>query len=458
MASSLIIFGILYFFLHSSVRARDRATVQEELAEFVSFYVTGGTESIERQVNLEKEAHGDGSIFIRLATSRQETLFLSLPDRWMSVDPDFLKTKGTEENRFSIRLRESDEKEVWEMASTILPDRLLLQVGRNMEESEDLLEDFREIFLGILIPIVVLGFTGGAVFASRTLRPIRNLIHTVQSIERGEMGARVLGSGARDELDELVVLFNRMLERIEMLICGMKACLDNVAHDLRTPMTRLRGIAEMTLQSDQEDSATLREALMDCAEESERMGAMLNTLMDISEAETGVMKLDIEETDIASILEDVIALYEIIAEEKNISLNLACCRPITLFADRNRLRQIFANLLDNAVKYTPPGGRVDIEAYRRTERIDVIIRDTGVGIPSEEIPLIWDRLYRGDKSRSQRGLGLGLSTVKAVVQAHKGNVEVFSESGKGSRFIVYLPPDPAVCRIESPACLNLSKV
>jgi signal transduction histidine kinase len=458
MASSLIIFGILYFFLYSSVRERDSETVQEELAEFVSFYASGGIEAIRRQVNLEKEAHGDDSIFIRLATRGQETLFLSLPDHWMNVGTDFLKAKGTEGNRFSIRLQESDDKEeVWEMASTLLPDHLLLQVGRNMEKSEELLEDFRVIFLGILIPIVVFGFAGGAIFASRTLRPIRNLIHTVQSIERGEMGARVLGSGARDELDELVVLFNKMIERIEMLICGMKACLDNVAHDLRTPMTRLRGIIEMTLQSDQEDSATLREALMDCAEESERMGAMLNTLMDISEAETGVMKLDIEETDIASILEDVIALYEIIAEEKNISINLACLRPLTLIVDRNRMRQVFANLLDNAVKYTPPGGRVDIEAYRRTKRIDVIIHDTGVGVPHEEIPLIWDRLYRGDKSRSQRGLGLGLSMVKAVVHAHKGNVEVFSEPGEGSRFIVYLPIDPDN-RIETPTCSNLSKM
>jgi signal transduction histidine kinase len=195
----------------------------------------------------------------------------------------------------------------------------------------------------------------------------------------------------------------------------------------------------MTLQSDQEDSAALREALMDCAEESERMGAVLNTLMDISEAETGVMKLVLEETDIASILEDVITLYEVIAEDRNISLNLACFRPLTLVADRNRMQQVFANLLDNAIKYTSSGGRVDVEAYRRTERIDIIVRDTGVGIPCEEIPMIWDRLYRGDKSRSQRGLGLGLSLVRAVVHAHKGNVEVFSEPGQGSRFIVYLP-------------------
>ncbi len=438
--SSLITFGILYFFLSSSVREREREVVQAELMEFLSFYTQEGVVGLKKQSDLERKAHGHNSIFVRLSTKEKETLFLNLPDRWTHFGIDYFKAKGIDEAHSYLRLQAPNDKEnLLEIASLTTPNGLLLQVGRSTRGTEELLEHFRMIFLGILIPVVALGFCGGVFLTSRTLLPIKNLIHTVRSIERGEIGARVSEGHAQDELYELIVVFNRMLERIETLICGMKACLDNVAHDLRTPVTRLRITAEMALQSDQSNSEALREALMDCVEESERMGAMLNALMDISEAEAGVMQLNLEQTDIGPILKDVMELYGIIAEDKNISLHMVDSGPLVLIADRNRMRQVFANLVDNAVKYTPSGGRVDIEAHHEKDCIEVIVRDTGAGIPPEEISRIWDRLYRGDKSRSQRGLGLGLSLVRAVVHAHKGKVEVLSEPGRGSRFIVLLP-------------------
>jgi len=169
---------------------------------------------------------------------------------------------------------------------------------------------------------------------------------------------------------------------------------------------------------------------------------MLNTLMDISEAETGTMKLDWEEVDLVSLINEATDLYSYVAEEKKISVRTFLPKELYLTADPNRLRQVLSNLIDNAVKYTTSSGSIDIEAFQKDQQVGITIKDTGIGIPPEEVPRIWDRLYRGDKSRSQRGIGLGLSLVKAIVQAHRGQVEVSSTANRGSSFTVYIPQKP----------------
>jgi signal transduction histidine kinase len=287
--------------------------------------------------------------------------------------------------------------------------------------------------------MILIGLAGGAFLAFRSLRPIRNLIDTTQSIvDTGKMDARVPIRKTGDELDELSGLFNRMLERIEGLIRGMREALDNVAHDLRTPMTRLRSIAETSLQL-QPGRERYEEALADCLEESERVLTLLNTLMDISEAETGTMKLSLVPVNISNLIEDAVGMYEYVAEDKNITIAVNCAKDIGMTADRNRMSQVLANLLDNAIKYTPHGGNIVIDAYQEKEHTVILIKDSGIGISSDEVPKIWDRLYRGDKSRTEPGLGLGLSLVKAVVEAHKGRIEVDSDPGVGSVFTLYLP-------------------
>jgi heavy metal sensor kinase len=437
---ALFLFALAYLLLSSSLSKQDHEAIQLRLEELSALYQTGGRELLEREVTVEKKFEKKIPFLIRLSGSDNETLFLDIPYQWMEFDIKQLDKMTPDATAKWTRLPARNSKNVLEVASIPLSNDYLLQVGKSTEDREKILNHFREVFAAVMVPLILFGFAGGAFLAFRALRPIRHLISAVRSVGPNRMDTRVPSPQTGDELDELATLFNGMLEKIEALINGMRDSLDNVAHDLRTPMTRLRGIAEIALRSGQ-NLETCREALADSIEESERILTMLNTLMDISEADTGAMKLDLESVNVSALIHGVAELYRYVAEDKGVLVHTKVSNDLCLSADPNRMRQILANLLDNAIKYTPSGGRIDVEAHHRGQEIIILVKDTGIGIHPEELPRIWDRLFRCDQSRSQKGLGLGLSLVKAIVQAHRGQIEVLSEPGKGSNFIISLPSD-----------------
>lgn len=449
--SASLLFSLVYLILSASLKRQDQEGIQNRLRELSSVYSQGGVEALEGEVTGEKKFRKGSSFFVRVAGPGNETIFFMLPYQWAEFDFKALDEKPLEG---WFELSSSTGKEALEVASAPLAFGYTLQVGRSTADREKVLRGFRRVFITALIPLLCFGFVGGMVLARRALFPIRQLTETIRSISSGRMDARAPTLKASDELGELIALFNSMVGKIEKLLRGMRESLDNVAHDLRTPMTRMRGIAEVTLRSGG-DVGACREALADCLEESDRIIRMLNTLMDISEAESGAMTLDLKSVEVCRIIDEVIALYGHVAEDREVRIETRCPQELFISADPVRIAQALGNLVDNAIKYTPQGGAVEVSARQEVGRVVMIVKDTGIGMGPDEIPRIWDRLYRSDQSRSQKGLGLGLSLVKAIVEAHKGEVSVSSEPSRGSVFTLCLPVDRASAVALRP---NLSKL
>jgi signal transduction histidine kinase len=437
LASTLVIGGLTYGLLATLLEQRDHDVIQSTLREYATRYQAGGLPALARAIELEQRSGSREPLFVRLIGPFEDVLFYSLPETWGAFD---LAELPGGPNAIWSQVRARDRNAVLEVATINVGGGAALQVGKTTEARNQLLSNFRRVLMLGAGAALVIGVVGGIFLTRSTLKPLRDLRDTVRRIvHTGQTDDRVPVYGTQDTVDELSTLFNAMLARITTLIHGMRNALDHVAHDLRTPMTRLRVTAESALATN--DPARYREALSDCLEESERVLSMLTTLMDISEAETGTMKLNVSHVELAKLAREVIDLYEDTADDAGVTMMVNVPEELGITADRDRLRQALANLVDNAIKYCPAGSKVSISARVDDGLVRLVVADDGPGIPAEEREHVFRPFYRLDAARNadSGGSGLGLAIARDIARGHGGDI-VLSESLQGGlRATVSLP-------------------
>jgi len=284
-----------------------------------------------------------------------------------------------------------------------------------------------------------LGIAGGVIMTRNMLRRVEAVAKTTEQIIRGDFAQRVPLSGSGDEFDQLGSNLNVMLDQIERLMAGMRQVTDNIAHDLRTPLSRLRARLEVTLL-EKPDTGRYAEALRETISEADQLLGTFNALLSIAEAEAGSRRDTATVVDLSEIARAVAELYEPVAEEKGLVLSFDAPQPVNVRGDRHLLSQAIANLLDNALKYTLAGNvTLKVDGADHTARVEVA--DSGPGIPADRREAVFDRFVRLEGSRSTPGNGLGLSLVRAVARLHDGTATL-EDNNPGLKAIFTLPIAP----------------
>jgi len=435
------LFAVLYWELAGALEARDRAAVERLAVQLGRAYDAGGAGALRAELNSNASPEVR-SYFVRVIDQTNTTLFASVPQDWIQTQVQSLPLPGdwgitATRQIHTIRIPQ-DALRDYAIAMASLADGSVLQVGRSTDSRAVLLRPLRRAFAGVGGIALVLSVAVGTILAWRSTRPLRLVSETARRIvETGDLAARVPETPGGGELALLVRQFNTLFEKNSVHVRVLRETLDNLAHDLRTPLARLRGTAELAL-NDGGNPEESRSALADCIDQTDRLLHVIETLLDISAAESGALRLNCERLDLRTLIERAADLYREVAEEKKIAVILELPAPAEVEADAVRLGQAVNNLLDNALKYTPEDGKVTLAASADSGGAVLTVTDNGPGVPFAEREAIFRRLYRGDASRSQRGLGLGLSLVKAIVESHHGTVSVDDAPGGGARFTIRL--------------------
>ncbi len=313
-------------------------------------------------------------------------------------------------------------------------------LGIDVTSNDRLVRRFVQAY-SIAVPIVIaIGCVMGWMLTGRALEPVRSVARTAQSISGSNLSLRIPSHGTNDELESLITTFNHMIERLEVNFQQMKQFSSNVSHELRTPLTALRGHLEVALLSAQNEEQ-LRDTIINSLGDIERLGQLVRTLLQLSQAESGQLVLQKTRVDLVEPLGEILERYRLAAEEAGIRLHGELPEHCLVDIDGVQFDRMVSNLLSNAIRFTPPGGDVRVTLHSSGSHATLTVDDTGRGIPPEHLPHIFERFYRVSSQEwpAERGLGLGLSFVQWIATAHGGSVEVSSEVGYGTRFSVHLP-------------------
>lgn len=304
---------------------------------------------------------------------------------------------------------------------------------------EDLRALRRDFFAGVPL-ILLLATAGGYFLALKSLRPINSMNRQLQRITAENLAERLDVTSASDELGRLTLTINELLERLETSFTEQQRFVADASHELRTPLAILRGETDVALERERRPEE-YRHSLLLIKEEAERLSRIVEDLFMLARRPVDARAVVKEQVDFSAMLSDCVRAAQVLAYPKNLSLQMNAEPSITLAGDDDLLKRMVLNLLDNAVKYTPEGGAISLEATAENGNVRMVVRDNGIGIPAEDQPYVFDRFYRVDKARSRSlgGAGLGLSIVHWIVTVHGGEVSLHSGPGGGSMFVVELP-------------------
>ena len=446
----LTVFALFAAFLLGYFALNTRRLITEQITDTVNAEITGLSEQyrlggIRRLVIVvDTRARRPGSSLYLVTTFAGEALAGNVT----ALAPGILDNPGWTETVYR-RLDETETAEHPDHTALVqvfqLPGGFRLLVGRDLDERERLYHIVLSAGRWSVALVIVLGLVGGLFVTRRVLRRVDAMTETTRTIMAGDLGGRLPVAGTGDELDRLAENLNVMLERIEALMHGLKEVSDNIAHDLKTPLTRLRNRSEQALRTAKSE-AEYRAALEATIEESDGLIRTFNALLMIARAESGQARDDMSEFDAAEIARDIGELYEPLAEEKGIALKVEADAPAQVKGNRELVSQALANLVDNAIKYTePPGEGVNgaapeivVRALASGDRILLTVADGGPGIPQGDRARVVERFVRLEQSRSQPGSGLGLSLASAVARLHGGELTL-EDNHPGLKSIIALP-------------------
>jgi signal transduction histidine kinase len=438
--SSLAAFTVFYIIISNVIKDHTDQILLRSMAEVVSILKSKGEDSFEAEMKIEAEAEGVENIFFRLLDQAGREIGATNMSAWKGVgtNSDALENvkKGGSQVFETISVPEKPYKV--RILYGIIESGRIVQIGLSLEDDARFLQAFRDVFMPTIVIIMVLSALIGWFMAARAMAGVKDVTKTALDISEGAFEKRVHTRAKGDEIEQLAVAFNRMLDRIDNLVKGLREVTDDIAHDLKTPIARIRGLAELELNTGKSNYESNKLAA-DTVEECDNLLQMINTMLEISEMEAGIRETPKGEVDVTPVIGEAIELFQPIAEEKGICIISCISNHVYIHGNVHGLQRIIVNLLDNAIKYTSAGGTVSVSVQEDKDHIHLIVNDTGIGISEDELPLIFNRLYRCDSSRSQPGFGLGLSLAMAVAHAHGGNILATSQSGKGSTFTVILP-------------------
>lgn len=437
---SLAAFAVFYVIISNVVKEHTDQAMIKEMAESLAIVKSKGENSFGAEMGFEAESEGVGDVFFRLLDPAGGEVAATNMTAW----------KGVGVNESALARVAAGEGPVFETVSIpgkpyqarivygILESGRVIQIGVSLEDDARFLETFRDVFVPGILIIMALSTLIGWFMAARALAGVKDVTRTALDISEGAFEKRVLVRARGDEVEQLAVAFNRMLDRIQELMKGLKEVTDDIAHDLRTPIARIRGLAEAELNTGRSGEEA-NQLAADTMEECDNLLQMINTMLEISEIEAGIRVMFRADVDLAQLIGEALELFRPVADEKGVRLVCHASGSFPIRGNVQGLQRIVVNLLDNAVKYTPSGGTVSVSLQDNDNEVELTVRDTGIGIAQEELPLVFNRLYRCDSSRSQPGFGLGLSLASAVARAHGGRVSAESRPGEGSAFTVTLP-------------------